>query len=121
MKSESELTDEELAELEDWLLKGAPVDGGGMYFAGVASRHDVSALFMKIASLTAERDQWKINAHNSMEIGEEMGRASGKREGLEMAAALADNYGRDGRLSKEYACETADEIAARIRALKEGN
>jgi hypothetical protein len=31
-------------------------------------------------------------------------------------AKIADDYGREGdRLSKEFACETADEIAARIR------
>ncbi len=31
-------------------------------------------------------------------------------------AEIADNYGREGdRLGKEFACETADEIAARIR------
>jgi hypothetical protein len=33
----------------------------------------------------------------------------------EKDARIADNYARDGRLSKEYACEVADEIAARIR------
>ena len=38
---------------------------------------------------------------------------------LELAAKLADNYGREGdRIAKEFACETADEIAARIRQLK---
>lgn len=30
-------------------------------------------------------------------------------------AKLADDYARDGRTHKEYACETADELAARIR------
>jgi len=34
----------------------------------------------------------------------------------ELCAQVADDYGRDGRLSKEYACEVADELAARIRA-----
>lgn len=35
----------------------------------------------------------------------------------ERCAVIADNYGREGdRLSKEFACEVADEIAARIRA-----
>lgn len=33
----------------------------------------------------------------------------------ERAAGIADNYGRDPTLSKAYACETADEIAAAIR------
>lgn len=38
--------------------------------------------------------------------------------GLEEAARVADNYGREAeRTSKEYACEMADEMAARIRAL----
>lgn len=37
---------------------------------------------------------------------------------IERCAMVADNYGREGdRLSKEYACEMADELAARIRAL----
>lgn len=45
-----------------------------------------------------------------------------RRETLEEAAQVADNYARDGRTHKELACETADEIAARIRSLavKEG-
>lgn len=45
-----------------------------------------------------------------------------EREALERAAMVADNYARDGRTHKEFACETADEIAARIRSLavKEG-
>jgi hypothetical protein len=45
-----------------------------------------------------------------------------EREALERAAQVADNYARDGRTHKELACETADEIAARIRSLavKEG-
>lgn len=35
----------------------------------------------------------------------------------ERCAKIADNYGREGdRLSKEFACEVADEIAARIRS-----
>lgn len=35
----------------------------------------------------------------------------------ERCAMIADDYGREGdRLGKEFACETADEIAARIRA-----
>ena len=37
---------------------------------------------------------------------------------LEEAAKVADNYARDGRVYQEYACETADEIAAHIRAIK---
>lgn len=43
-------------------------------------------------------------------------------EAYERAAQVADNYARDGRTHKELACETADEIAARIRSLavKEG-
>ena len=36
---------------------------------------------------------------------------------IEECADVADNYARDGRVYKEYACETADEIAARIRSL----
>jgi hypothetical protein len=36
---------------------------------------------------------------------------------LEEAAKVCDQYARDGRLSKEYACETADELAARIRSI----
>jgi isocitrate/isopropylmalate dehydrogenase len=45
-----------------------------------------------------------------------------EHEALERAAQVADNYARDGRTHKELACETADEIAARIRSLavKEG-
>jgi hypothetical protein len=36
----------------------------------------------------------------------------------EQAAAICDGYGREGdRYSKEYAAETADELATRIRAL----
>lgn len=38
--------------------------------------------------------------------------------GRDAAAVLADNYERDGRDYKEYAAETADEIAARIRNLE---
>lgn len=35
----------------------------------------------------------------------------------EACAKIADEYGREGdRFAKEYACETADELAARIRA-----
>jgi len=34
----------------------------------------------------------------------------------EACAQIADNYARNGRLYKELACETADEVAARIRA-----
>jgi hypothetical protein len=38
---------------------------------------------------------------------------------VEECATIADNYGREGdRLSKEFACEMADELASRIRALK---
>lgn len=45
--------------------------------------------------------------------------AAGFAEAREMAAETCDGYGREGdRLSKEYACETADEISARIRALQ---
>lgn len=36
---------------------------------------------------------------------------------IEQCAKVADDYARDGRLEREYACETADEIASRIRAL----
>jgi hypothetical protein len=36
---------------------------------------------------------------------------------IEACAKVADDYSRDGRDYKEYACETADELAARIRAL----
>jgi hypothetical protein len=43
--------------------------------------------------------------------------AQATAEALEKAAQLCDGYAREGRLSQEYACETADEIAARIRAL----
>jgi hypothetical protein len=45
---------------------------------------------------------------------------SGRDDIIEMCAKVADDYGRDGRLYKELACETADELAARIRALKGG-
>jgi hypothetical protein len=37
---------------------------------------------------------------------------------LEEAAQIADNYARNGRTYRELACETADEIAARVRSLK---
>lgn len=37
---------------------------------------------------------------------------------LEEAAKVADDYRRDGTNPKEYAVETADELAARIRQLK---
>jgi len=40
-----------------------------------------------------------------------------RKDALEEAAKLCDNFERDGRDWKEYACETADEIAARIRKL----
>jgi hypothetical protein len=33
-------------------------------------------------------------------------------------ARVADDYARDGRFEKEFACETADEIAARIRNIR---
>lgn len=39
-----------------------------------------------------------------------------RAEERERCAAVADNYARDGRLCREYACEVADEIAARIRS-----
>jgi hypothetical protein len=41
-------------------------------------------------------------------------------DALEQAARLCDDYARDGRLERKYACEVADEIAARIRNLKIG-
>lgn len=34
----------------------------------------------------------------------------------ERCAIVADNYARNGRFDRQYACETADEIASRIRA-----
>jgi hypothetical protein len=43
----------------------------------------------------------------------------GIAEGLRMAAELCDNYERNGQTYKEYSCETADEIASRIRTLIE--
>ena len=33
----------------------------------------------------------------------------------EECAKVADDYARDGRMEREYACEVADELAARIR------
>jgi hypothetical protein len=49
---------------------------------------------------------------------EARGEMNGRREALEEAAGLCDGYGREGdRLYKEFACETADELSARIRAL----
>jgi hypothetical protein len=44
--------------------------------------------------------------------------ADARDKALEEAALIADDYGRDGNLTKAYECETADELAARIRALK---
>jgi hypothetical protein len=46
--------------------------------------------------------------------GDVVGAVAAEREAC---AQVADNYGREGdRISKEYACEMADELAARIRA-----
>jgi hypothetical protein len=45
-------------------------------------------------------------------------REEGRRDGLMQAVRLCEHYGRDARLEKEFACETADELAAQIRALK---
>lgn len=45
-------------------------------------------------------------------------RAAGRADGIEEAAKVCAGYGREvDRLSKEYACETADELEARILAL----
>jgi hypothetical protein len=41
-----------------------------------------------------------------------------RNEIIEEADRVCDDYARDGRLDREYACEVADEIAAQIRALK---
>jgi len=41
-----------------------------------------------------------------------------RRSAWETAARICDSYGRDGdTVAKVYACETADELAVRIRAL----
>lgn len=43
--------------------------------------------------------------------------AEGERAGIERAAKVCDDSFRDGSLTRTYECETADELAARIRAL----
>jgi hypothetical protein len=47
----------------------------------------------------------------------ENARREARAAAIEEAAQLCDDAFRDGRLDREYACETADELAARIRAL----
>lgn len=48
---------------------------------------------------------------------EQAARAEGERAGIERAAKVCDDSFRDGSLTRTYECETADELAARIRAL----
>ncbi len=56
--------------------------------------------------------------HDTLEDALDQIRKPTREAALEEAAKLCDAYGREGeRTAKEYACETADEIAARIRAL----
>jgi len=76
----------------------------------------------KVAGLTDNRDfdqvfSWVLQIRSGLTPHSTAVSAALRAQVIEECAKVADNYARDGRVYKEYACETADEIAARIRSL----
>jgi hypothetical protein len=84
-------------------------------------RYNVQSKFVDSNAVTWEfqadpNGQW-IEAASALQREAEL--TAQLTNAYETAAKICDNYGREGdRLAKEYACEVADEIAARIRNLK---
>lgn len=81
-------------------------------------REDLVRLRLQVAA-PVEQSKPSLEKFKTVARAAPLAYAAGRLAGLEEAAVLCDKYERDGRDYKEYACETADEIAARIRALKE--
>ena len=91
-----------------------------------ATRHwatTVDELRAALAAAEAHVAQLQVDMACMIEGGDDLHAALAAAEvkvwdAYEQAAKVCDDYGREGdRLSQEYACETADELASRIRAL----